>query len=85
MCTKDYRKLSDTMQDAERIESAFRRTSRNLIYTRDTNSSKRSDEPMPMNIGNTHEKKINEAEKYLYIKEGNVFAVAKRVKWLRVV
>ena len=84
MCTKECRKLSDAIQDAERIESAFGRANRNPICRRDTNSSKRSDEPMPMDIKNIHEKKINEAENISILKKKNVFAVAKKDTWLRI-
>ena len=37
---------------------------------------------MAMDIGSIHEKKINEAEKYMYNKEGRFFAVAKKNTWL---
>ena len=78
MCTNEYRKFIGTMQDAERIESAFGRRNRNLTYPMDTNPSKRLDEPVPMDIGNINEKNITEAEKYMSIKEATCFRCSEK-------
>ena len=64
------------------IESAFGRKNRNPIYPIDTSSSKRSDEPMPMDIGIFTRKRLMKLKKICISKNEDVFAVAKKDTWL---
>ena len=73
MCTKEYKKLSDAIQDAERIESAFGRSNWSLRFINETRATTSTTEPTPMDIGNMHNKRLTDAERTTFLKEGKCF------------
>ena len=64
LCTKEYEKLSDLMRDAERIESAYRRsggsTGGRIMGNKSGNGNHRTgtNGPEPMDIGNVGVKPV---------------------------
>ena len=75
LCTKDYKKLSELMQDAERVESAHKRTRREFLPMQSPNPvlrSSRAEDPTPIDIGGI-DAKLTLPEKELCIKEGRCF------------
>ena len=61
------------MKDAERIEYAHRRFGRPIRTTQEEHDNSKIDGPTPMDIGNIGNKKLTDAERALYRKEGKCF------------
>ena len=74
LCTREYNNLTDLMRDAERVES-FRRSGRipPRNITGDRLKPSKSNEPVPMEIGNVTLKKLCPAERDMCRKEGRCF------------
>ena len=72
LCTNEYTRLSDAMKDAERIESAYKRTGNSTKAGRSSRNSEAS-KPIPMEIGNIQNRKpqkLTPEERERCIKEG---------------
>ncbi len=75
LCTREYVSLSEAMKDAERVESAHRRSGKPQSFdfrgnrTVATNNS----EPVPMDIGNLETKKLTQTEREICVKEGKCY------------
>ena len=75
LCTREYNSLTDLMRDAERVESAFRRSGKVPVrnITGDKPRASRPNGPVPMDIGNVTLKKLSPAERDMCRKEGRCF------------
>ena len=76
LCTREYTSLNDAMRDAERVESAHKRIGKPAGNRRNDKGDtiiRKTDGPVPMELGNFELKKLTPAERELCRKEGRCY------------